>query len=40
MLVYHGSIVKVKNPNVKYSRTNMDFGCGFYLTKIKSQAKR
>lgn len=39
MLVYHGSIQNVKEANVKYSRKNMDFGCGFYITKLKKQAK-
>lgn len=38
MLVYHGSNQKVKIASVKYSRKNMDFGCGFYVTKIKRQA--
>lgn len=40
MLVYHGSTQKVKKPNVKYTKRNLDFGRGFYITKIKSQAKR
>ena len=39
MLVYHGSIQKVEDASIKYSRKNMDFGCGFYVTKIKKQAK-
>jgi hypothetical protein len=38
MILYHGSYVAVKNPDVGYSRDKLDFGRGFYLTPIKEQA--
>lgn len=38
MLLFHGSDIRVEKPNVKYSRANLDFGEGFYLTTIKAQA--
>lgn len=40
MLVYHGSIVPVREPIVKVGRENLDFGQGFYVTDIKEQAVR
>ena len=39
MLLYHGSNTVVENPDVNYSRVNLDFGCGFYLTSHFKQAK-
>lgn len=38
MKVYHASNVVVEQPDTRYSRTNLDFGCGFYLTTMKEQA--
>lgn len=38
MIVYHTSKVDVENPDVKHSRNNLDFGRGFYVTKLKQQA--
>ena len=38
MLVYHGSYCKIENPDIKYSRKNLDFGKGFYVTGLKEQA--
>ncbi|WP_346948184.1 DUF3990 domain-containing protein [Clostridium sp.] len=29
MIVYHGGTVKIENPNVKFSKKYLDFGCGF-----------
>ena len=39
MILYHGSVVIVDNPDLKHSRENLDFGKGFYLTPIYEQAK-
>jgi hypothetical protein len=39
MLVYHGSTLEVKTPLVDYGRSNLDFGKGFYVTNILSQAE-
>ena len=38
MIVYHTSKIIVAHPDVQYSRNNLDFGCGFYVTKLKQQA--
>jgi hypothetical protein len=38
MILYHASRVKVEKPDVKHSRESLDFGQGFYLTRIKEQA--
>lgn len=38
MILYHGSYVEVKHPDIKYSRNNVDFGKGFYTTPIYEQA--
>ncbi|HBE9319166.1 TPA: DUF3990 domain-containing protein [Clostridioides difficile] len=38
MIVYHGSYCVVKTPNIIFSRDSLDFGKGFYLTSIKTQA--
>jgi hypothetical protein len=27
-------------PNIKYGRTNLDFGQGFYVTALKEQAEK
>lgn len=39
LTLYHGSQVAVPQPNAKAGRKNLDFGSGFYLTKIKKQAE-
>ena len=39
MELYHGSNVKVENPNLNYSYKRRDFGKGFYLTDDYEQAK-
>lgn len=36
--LYHGSNIEVNTPFAKAGRKNLDFGQGFYLTKIKEQA--
>lgn len=40
MIVYHGSIESVKNPDVNHSYRSLDFGMGFYVTTIREQAER
>ena len=40
MILYHGSYVEVSNPDLSYSRENLDFGKGFYTTTIYEQAKK
>ncbi len=39
MIVYHGSTVEIAKPDLKYSKNNLDFGKGFYVTTFKEQAK-
>ena len=36
--LYHGSGEPVPNPLAKVGRRNLDFGRGFYLTKILDQS--
>lgn len=38
MTLYHGSFVEVRNPDVTYGRKEVDFGRGFYLTRLRKQA--
>ncbi len=40
MIVYHGSYVEIKKPDVKHSRENVDFGRGFYTTPLWEQAEK
>ena len=37
--LYHGSQVSVPQPKAKVGRKDLDFGPGFYLTKIRKQAE-
>lgn len=37
--LYHGSYVQIQAPLVRLGRKKVDFGQGFYLTKLKSQAE-
>lgn len=39
LTLYHGSQMTVQQPSAKAGRKNLDFGPGFYLTKIKKQAE-
>jgi len=39
MMLYHGSFIPVEKPDISFSRTNVDFGKGFYTTPILEQAK-
>jgi len=38
MILYHGSYLTVEKPDISFSRSNVDFGKGFYTTPIKEQA--
>jgi len=38
MILYHGSYLTIKNPDLSFSRQRTDFGKGFYLTPLKPQA--
>lgn len=40
MLIYHGSRVEVKNPEIRREKFNKDFYFGFYCTTLKEQAIR
>lgn len=40
MEIYHGSDITVKEPLAYAGRRNLDFGKGFYATRIKSQAQK
>lgn len=40
MLVYHSSDQLFTMPDVKHSRDGLDFGKGFYVTRIKEQAEK
>lgn len=40
MMLFHGSYLEVKNPDLLHSRHNIDFGCGFYLTPLYDQAAK
>ena len=37
--LYHGSYIEVSAPLAKVGRRNLDFGQGFYLTSIRTQAE-
>lgn len=36
--LFHGSYIAVPTPLVKLGRKKVDFGQGFYLTKLREQA--
>ncbi|MDR0910543.1 MAG: DUF3990 domain-containing protein [Spirochaetaceae bacterium] len=40
MILYHGSIVSVLEPQIIITEAGRDFGPGFYTTSIKQQAER
>lgn len=40
MLVYHGSVLKLRNPDTKHSKQYLDFGKGFYVTTCQAQAEK
>lgn len=37
--LFHGSYTEVPTPLVKLGRSKVDFGQGFYLTKLQTQAE-
>ncbi len=37
--LFHGSYVTVTTPLIKLGRKKVDFGQGFYLTKLRKQAE-
>ena len=39
MTVYHGSYLAINEVDLSFCRREMDFGQGFYVTKIQSQAE-
>ncbi|MDR2883474.1 MAG: DUF3990 domain-containing protein [Deferribacteraceae bacterium] len=40
MKIYHGSYATIKNPEIRASANNKDFGQGFYCTELQLQAER
>lgn len=40
MKVYHGSSESVESPLAEIGRRNLDFGKGFYVTRLKDQAQK
>ncbi len=40
MRLYHGSYISVPHPLTNVGRKELDFGPGFYLTRIREQAER
>lgn len=39
LTVYHGGTERISNPKANFGRPNLDFGPGFYVTDIYTQAK-
>ena len=39
MILYHTSTLEILRPDLSYSRPRLDFGKGFYLTSLRSQAE-
>ena len=40
MLLYHGRLVAVEQPQIRVPQAFLDFGAGFYLTSSHEQALR
>jgi len=40
MILYHGALEIIKEPNPFFGRKNVDFGQGFYLSDLRDQAVR
>ncbi len=40
MILYHGSYLKISEPDLVHSRPHVDFGRGFYVTPFYEQAAR
>ncbi len=40
MILYHGSYLEIKEPDLTHSRSNVDFVSGFYVTPLYDQAAK
>lgn len=40
MILFHGSYLEIKQPDITHSRDNVDFGRGFYTTPLLEQAQK
>ncbi|MCI6061082.1 MAG: DUF3990 domain-containing protein [Dorea sp.] len=40
MILYHGSFVEISKPDLIHSRSNVDFGRGFYVTPLHEQVEK
>lgn len=40
MILYHGSYLEISRPDLVHSRSNVDFGRGFYVTPLYEQAAK
>lgn len=40
MMLYHGSYLEISEPDLAHSRSNVDFGRGFYATPLYEQAAK
>ena len=40
MIVYHGTTMEIRKPDIKHSKEHLDFGVGFYTTTFPKQAER
>ena len=40
MILYHGSFLEIAKPDLLHSRSNVDFGRGFYVTPLYEQAAK
>ena len=40
MILYHGSFIEIAKPDLVHSRSNVDFGRGFYVTPLHEQAAK
>lgn len=38
MILYHTSTLRIEKPDIYHSRPHLDFGVGFYMTLLQSQA--
>lgn len=40
MILFHASYMEIVKPDIMHSRTEVDFGCGFYTTPLIGQAEK
>ncbi len=38
VMLYHGSWLEIAVTDIRHSRSDLDFGCGFYTTPLYEQA--